>query len=874
MKIVQRGVFILFILFATFQLANAEEVLNLTLTRETFGTGQPLEGYVLLNLTEPVPKDAVLLFIIDDIAYGNKTVSQLTQLQNTTRHPAAYTTTGGPATTMELRFARPGSKLELAVNLSKVGITHRDLLDILDFSVSIQGSQGITSPSIDIGNDKDTEWTYVGPQRQGVFVPISDSYLRDKQPDAEVSLTGNADDLYCQNLTLPAATVFKVKALGKSLTSTGALKAAITATRPASTQDVCQGQDPSCCTFPTRPTSLQEHVCTIAYDNPAPRPGFVCAYLELPPTEDISQERYTLGVETSSPAYGFRAGRKVPVNYYLSAEHQDYERQLSTTVTPVLENAVEELKSHAKRRGCADNCLLVPFNISSKSAGTLTLSNLRLKLDTNLGRFTLTTFTPISYTPEKISYNKSILREQLHTYPEVRVPTIEREGVTVKAVLGDFESNEVTFDVVKGPTATIRYTADTLNLGQAVTVEAAVTPVEGRPIRNYAWDFGDGTTATGKNSTHLYSMPGSYTLTLTATDKEGIAGTATQTIVVITPDLQTQLSTTEQDLTALKTKLQQHSTLATTLRLGTILEAAAANLTVFKAEHEALATLTPPEREAREQALSQKLSSLRTTTPRDLLVHTSITFDAQATGLQDIPSSITKNNAAVLASQQAVPSKATLLSIFYQDGRKEQLILVEKTLQGSGDYYELLPSSVTLHKALSPLHQESPGIYTSTTPTITYLLQADTLQDLTTATQTKSIVLSSDLPPRRDDQGKLPSINCGNDSCEPGEDAVICPEDCKTAPPLYPFILLGLALLFGILWIFAYKGKYSFTYFFKKPIISSIFMAEKSRQTLRTYITQSLTKGFTHEQIKLSLRKKGWTDQQITAAFEDMKKKN
>jgi len=51
-------------------------------------------------------------------------------------------------------------------------------------------------------------------------------------------------------------------------------------------------------------------------------------------------------------------------------------------------------------------------------------------------------------------------------------------------------------------------------------------------------------------------------------------------------------------------------------------------------------------------------------------------------------------------------------------------------------------------------------------------------------------------------------------------------------------------------------------------------MAEKSRQTLRTYITQSLTKGFTHEQIKLSLRKKGWTDQQITAAFEDMKKKN
>ncbi len=39
------------------------------------------------------------------------------------------------------------------------------------------------------------------------------------------------------------------------------------------------------------------------------------------------------------------------------------------------------------------------------------------------------------------------------------------------------------------------------------------------PIFNYAWDFGDGTTAEGRQVTHSYARPGGYTATLTVTDE-------------------------------------------------------------------------------------------------------------------------------------------------------------------------------------------------------------------------------------------------------------------------------------------------------------------------------------------------------------------
>ncbi|MES1219597.1 MAG: PKD domain-containing protein, partial [Bacteroidota bacterium] len=45
------------------------------------------------------------------------------------------------------------------------------------------------------------------------------------------------------------------------------------------------------------------------------------------------------------------------------------------------------------------------------------------------------------------------------------------------------------------------------------------------PIISYAWDFGDGSTSTANNPTHVYNTPGTYSVSLTYTTSDGCSGT-------------------------------------------------------------------------------------------------------------------------------------------------------------------------------------------------------------------------------------------------------------------------------------------------------------------------------------------------------------
>lgn len=93
----------------------------------------------------------------------------------------------------------------------------------------------------------------------------------------------------------------------------------------------------------------------------------------------------------------------------------------------------------------------------------------------------------------------------------------------------------------KGGTTTATITLNVYNLapvagftyntkGHSVSVDAVGSYDADGQITNYAWDFGDGTTTSGKTASHHYSKSGAYTITLTVTDNQGATSTISKQV--------------------------------------------------------------------------------------------------------------------------------------------------------------------------------------------------------------------------------------------------------------------------------------------------------------------------------------------------------
>ncbi|WP_431030830.1 PKD domain-containing protein [Plantibacter sp. RU18] len=68
-----------------------------------------------------------------------------------------------------------------------------------------------------------------------------------------------------------------------------------------------------------------------------------------------------------------------------------------------------------------------------------------------------------------------------------------------------------------------------------VTFDGSSSTDSDGTIASYAWNFGDGATATGAITTHPYAAPGAYPVTLTVTDNSGGTHTSQQTATVAAP---------------------------------------------------------------------------------------------------------------------------------------------------------------------------------------------------------------------------------------------------------------------------------------------------------------------------------------------------
>ena len=87
------------------------------------------------------------------------------------------------------------------------------------------------------------------------------------------------------------------------------------------------------------------------------------------------------------------------------------------------------------------------------------------------------------------------------------------------------------------PTSTVEYTASPTSGTAPLTVQFNAPAIDnaGYAIATWQWDFGDGTTSTNQNPTHVYSLAGSYSPALTAGNVYGGTDSGSGPSVIVAP---------------------------------------------------------------------------------------------------------------------------------------------------------------------------------------------------------------------------------------------------------------------------------------------------------------------------------------------------
>jgi len=92
-----------------------------------------------------------------------------------------------------------------------------------------------------------------------------------------------------------------------------------------------------------------------------------------------------------------------------------------------------------------------------------------------------------------------------------------------------------TVKIIKHPVAYFTYTPDRPTVGETVTFNATLSTPDGGTIISYVWNFSDGTPVVSETdpiTTHTYTVAGTYNVTLTVTDDDGLNDTYTAPLTI------------------------------------------------------------------------------------------------------------------------------------------------------------------------------------------------------------------------------------------------------------------------------------------------------------------------------------------------------
>jgi PKD repeat protein len=175
---------------------------------------------------------------------------------------------------------------------------------------------------------------------------------------------------------------------------------------------------------------------------------------------------------------------------------------------------------------------LVNVNVTIENKGHFTENfNVTLYYNDTVATTTINvTLASGANTTLNIIWNTSNIAPGTYTL-KAKVPSVFGEENTVD---NEYIIGEVTARMPKPPVASFTYSPERPLVDHPITFNASASKDEDGQIVSYFWDFGDGANATNviPIATHSYNKAGTYTVSLTVTDNDGLTHKITATIRV------------------------------------------------------------------------------------------------------------------------------------------------------------------------------------------------------------------------------------------------------------------------------------------------------------------------------------------------------
>jgi PKD repeat protein len=118
-----------------------------------------------------------------------------------------------------------------------------------------------------------------------------------------------------------------------------------------------------------------------------------------------------------------------------------------------------------------------------------------------------------------------------HTYTTLGTYTVT---LTLVDDLGNVATVSQQVRADEPPIASFDVTASP-GSGQPTAFDAGDSADPDGSVVSYSWNFGDGTTGSGATPTHVYAAPGTYSVTLTVTDSDGMVASTSESVPVAGP---------------------------------------------------------------------------------------------------------------------------------------------------------------------------------------------------------------------------------------------------------------------------------------------------------------------------------------------------